>query len=150
MGLEEKINEELKAAIKSGNKLRMETLRSIRASIIEFNKSGLNRTMNEDDEMKLLMTNAKKRRDAIELYEKGNRQDLADKEKSELTIIEEFLPAKISEEEVRQFVLKVISDTNAEGLKDIGRVMGPVMKELKGKADGNLVQQMVKNLLSGN
>lgn len=147
MGLEQIINDELKNAIKSGDKLRMETIRSIRAGIIEFNKSGAAREMNPEDELKLLQSAAKKRKDAIELYEKGGRQDLADKEKSELEIIREFLPKQMSEDDVRNVIKKIFDDIKPEGLKDLGKVMGASMKELKGKADGALVQNIVKELL---
>jgi uncharacterized protein YqeY len=145
MNLEITINEELKNAIKQGNKLRMETLRSLRATIIEFNKSGIGREMNDDDELKILQSAAKKRRDAIELYEKAGRTELSDKEKAELVIITEFLPKQLSEDEVKEIIAKVISDAGATGVKDMGKVMGAAMKELKGKADGNLVQTLVKS-----
>ncbi len=147
MNLEEKINEQLKAAIKSADKIKMETLRSIRASIIEFNKSGADRNMNEDDEIKLLKTAQKRRKDAIEMYEKGGRQELADKEKTELDIISTFLPEQASADEIRTIVLTTIKNVTAEGMKDMGKVMGPVMKALKGKADGNLVRQIVQTEL---
>lgn len=145
MNLETTINDELKNAIKQSDKLRMETLRSLRATIIEFNKSGIGREMNDDDELKILQSAAKKRRDAIELYEKAGRTELSDKEKAELVIITEFLPKQLSEEDVKTIITKVISETGATGFKDMGKVMGATMKELKGKADGNLVQTLVKS-----
>lgn len=147
MGLEAKINEELKLAIKSGDKIRLETLRSLRAGIIEFNKSGAEREMNEEDEMKILKTNAKRRRDAIDLYEKGNRPELAEKEKAELAVIEEFLPEQMGEEEMGVIINKIIEDTGAAGMQDMGKVMGVAMKELKGKADGGLVKNIVQKIL---
>jgi uncharacterized protein YqeY len=137
----------LKDAIKNSDKLRMETLRSIRASIIEFNKSGIGREMNPDDELKLLQTASKRRKDAIELYEKGNRPELAEKEKQELVIITEFLPAQLPEDEVIKIIDALITQTGAAGMQDLGKVMGPAMKELKGKADGGLVQSLVKSRL---
>ncbi|OGU12046.1 MAG: glutamyl-tRNA amidotransferase [Ignavibacteria bacterium GWB2_35_12] len=150
MGLEEKINEELKNSIKSGDKIRMETLRSIRAGIIEFNKSGAGREMNEEDGLKILNSNAKKRKDAIALYEQGGRTDLADKEKQELAIIGEFLPQQLSDDEVKDIIKKIKNEIGAVDIKDLGKVMGPVMKELKGKADGGKVQQFVREILSTN
>ncbi|TAL70877.1 MAG: GatB/YqeY domain-containing protein [Bacteroidetes bacterium] len=148
MTLEAKINEELKNSIKSGDKIRMETLRSIRASIIEFNKSGAGREMNEEDGLKILNSAAKKRKDAIALYEQGNRTDLADKEKQELAIIGEFLPKQLSDDEVKSIIKKIKDEVGASDIKDLGKVMGPVMKELKGKADGAKVQQFVKEMLT--
>ncbi|MFA6571174.1 MAG: GatB/YqeY domain-containing protein [Bacteroidota bacterium] len=149
MNLETKINEELKNAIKSGDKIRLETIRSLRAGIIEFNKSGAGREMNEADELKILQLNAKRRRDAIALYEQGGRTDLVEKEKAELAIIEEFLPKQMSEVEVKEIITNVISESGATDLKDMGKVMGASMKQLQGKADGNLVQKIVKELLGG-
>jgi len=144
MSLEQKVNDELKAAIKSGDKIRMETLRSLRASIIEFNKSGAGRTLNEDDEIKMLKSAVKKRKDAIEMFDKGGRKELAEKENKELQIISEFLPKQLTEEEVASVVSKIISETGAEGMKDMGKVMGQAMKEMKGIADGSIVQKLVK------
>ena len=150
MALEAKINEEIKTAMKSGEKLRLETLRSIRAAIIEFAKSGLNREMNEADELKMLNNIAKKRKDAITMYKDANRMELAEKESAELAVILEFLPAQLSEVEVRAIIMKIKEDSGAVGMKDMGKVMGPSMKALSGKADGGLVQSIVKEILGGN
>ncbi len=147
ISLTEKINEGIKSALKGGEKLRLETLRSIRAGIIEFNKSGAGRDMNEEDGMKLLKSNAKKRRDAIAMYEKGGRQELADKEKAELEIILEFLPKQMSDDEINDFVKNIITELEATGMQDMGKVMGASMKGLKGKADGGAVQKAVRNIL---
>ena len=147
MSLEITINEELKNSMKSGDKVRTETLRSIRSAIIEFSKSGVGREMNSDDEIKLLNLQAKKRKDAIDLYKQANRPELMDKEVAELAIIQEFLPKQLSEVEVVEFVKNKIAATGAQGMKDMGKVMGPTMKELAGKADGGLVQKVVKELL---
>lgn len=148
MNLEEKITEALRQAIKEGNQIRMNTLRSIRASIIEFNKSGIGRAMTPDDELKILQSAIKKRKDAIELYEKGGRQELADREKEEIRIIQQFLPEQLSEAEIRTIIKKIIIEVNASSLKDLGKVMGKAMQELKGKAEGSLVQSIAKELLS--
>ena len=147
MSLESTINEELKNSMKSGDKVRTETLRSIRSAIIEFSKSGAGREMNADDEIKLLNLQAKKRKDAIDMYKQANRPELMDKEVAELNIIHEFLPKQMTEEEVVEFVKNKIAATGAQGMKDMGKVMGPTMKELAGKADGGLVQKVVKELL---
>lgn len=147
MNLEVRINSELKDAMKTGKKDRLEALRSIRAKILEFNKSGVGRDMNEDDEIKLLKSEAKKRKDAIEMYEKGGRDDLLNKEKFELSVIEEFLPEQLSDEEIEAAVNKIIMQTQASSMSDMGKVMGLSMKELKGKADGNKVKEIVKEKL---
>lgn len=148
MDLEKKVSEELKKAIKESDQVRMDVLRSIRAAILEFKKSGINREMNEEDELKILNSLAKKRKEAIELYEKGGRTDLADKERKELEVIQSFLPAQMSEEEIRGFLAKIIQEINAQSPSDLGKVMGRAMKELKGKADGSLVQKIARELLS--
>ncbi len=150
MNLEIKINEELKSATKAGDKVRMETLRSIRAGILELQKSGIDREMNEQDELKILQNGAKKRRDAIDMYLQANRPELADKEKAELAIIEEFLPKQLSQAEVEAEVKKVITETGATDMSGLGKVMGAAMKALAGKADGKLVQQTVRSMLGGN
>ena len=148
MNFEQTINEEMKAAMKSGDKLRLETIRSIRAGILEFQKSGIDREMNEQDAQKILLSGAKKRKDAIEMYSQANRKDLADKEAAELKIIEEFLPKQMTEDEITEFVTNFIAEVGAEGMQHLGKVMGPAMKQLTGKADGNTVQRIVKELLS--
>jgi len=147
MNFEEKINEEMKLAMKSGDKLRLQTLRSIRSAIIEFNKSGSETKMSDEIATDILMKQAKKRKDSIEMFKQGNRQDLVDKESAELEIINEFLPKQMSEEEIADAVKKIIANSGASSIKDMGKVMGLAMKELKGKADGNLVKDIVKKVL---
>ncbi len=147
MNLEQTITEQMKAAMKSGDKLRLETVRSIRAAILEFNTSGVGRPMNDDDEVKLLQKLAKKRKDAMEIFRANGRNEAADKEQAELAILEEFLPTMLDEAEIKTVVERVIADTGATTQKDFGKVIGAAMKELKGKADGTLVQTVVKSLL---
>lgn len=148
MNFEEKINEELKNAIKKQDKTRIDTLRSIRSAIIEFNKSGSGRKMNSEDEIKILQAEAKKRKDAIEIYEKTQRNDLLNKEKQELAILQEFLPKQLSEGEITEIIKKIIVEIDAKDPKDIGKVMSVAMKDLKGKADGSLIQRIVKDCLN--
>src|SRR5438445_6867777 len=108
MNLRDRINEDLKNAMKAGDKVRTETIRGLRAGIIEFEKSGTGREMSADDEMKILTVAAKRRREAIELYEQNNRPELAEKEKSELAIIQEYLPKQMTREEVAARVDQLI------------------------------------------
>jgi uncharacterized protein YqeY len=147
MTFEQKINQDLKESMKSGDKLRLETLRSLRASIIEFSKSGTGKDMSEEDAQKILLNASKKRKDAIEMYKQAGRQDLLEKEESELAIIAAYLPEQLSESEVVDALKLIIQQAGAEGPKDMGKVMGLAMKELRGKADGTLVQQCLKQLL---
>jgi len=147
MSLKEKINDDLKQAMLAGDKVRTETLRSIRAGVIEFDKSGAGREMNPDEEMKLLMSAAKKRKEAIELYRANARPELAEKEEAELAVISGYLPQQMSREEVERRIREVIANTGAAGPQDTNKVMPLLMKELKGKADGKLVQEIVKSIL---
>ena len=147
MTFEQIINEDLKESMKSGDKLRLETLRSLRASIIEFTKSGTGKDMTEEDAQKILLNASKKRKDAIEMYRQAGRQDLLEKEESELAIIAAYLPEQLSESEVVDALKLIIQQVGAEGPKDMGKVMGLAMNELRGTADGTLVQQCLKELL---
>ena len=132
MSLEKKISEAMNDAVRKGEKIRLETFRSIRAAIIEFNKSGIGRPMNEEDENRILNNQAKRRREAIEMYAQGNRMDLVEQEKSELAVIEELLPAQLSEIEIRTAIQTIITDSGATSMKDMAKVMGPAMKHFAG------------------
>jgi uncharacterized protein YqeY len=150
MGLLEKIADDMKSAMKSGEKLRLETLRTIRAGLlekqVEKRPSG---GMTPDDEMAVLSQASKKRREASTIYRQNNRTDLAEQEEKELEIIQEYLPKQLSEAEVIEIIKKHISATGASSQGDFGKVMPLVMKELKGKADGKMIQDSVKKLLGG-
>ncbi len=148
MSLKDKINQDLKEAMKAGDKIRLQTIRSIRALILEFEKSGANREMTEEDEIKLLTSAAKKRKESIEQYTKGGREELALKEAEELKIIETYLPKQLSEQEVEEFVKNLAAEIKAESKKDFGRLMGASVKALKGKADGNVIRGIVEKILS--
>ncbi|MDP4198976.1 MAG: GatB/YqeY domain-containing protein [Bacteroidota bacterium] len=148
MSLRDRINEDLKAAMKAGDKIRTETIRGLRAGIIEFEKSGAGREMTVEDDLKILTGAAKKRREAIELYEQNNRPELAEKEKAELAVIQEYLPKQMTREEIAERISQIITETGAAGLQDSNKVMPVIMKEVKGKADGRLVQEIVKERLA--
>ena len=151
MTLKEQIAEDIKSAMKAKDKIRLETVRSIKKVIIEkeveLRGKGKD-SLTADDEIKLLVQQAKQRRDSIAQYENANRQDLADREKAELTIIETYLPEQMSDEEVDKVVTDIISKVGATTAKDFGKVMGLAMKELKGKADGKKIQELVKAKLN--
>jgi uncharacterized protein len=152
MSLKDRISEEIKAAMKSKDKVRLETVRSIKKIILEKESSirGEGReSLTEAEEMEVLLQQAKQRRDSIEQYAKAGREDLAEKERQELTIIEEYLPKQLTEEEVGAIVDAIIAEVGATSAKDMGKVMGPTMARLKGQADGKLVQQVVKVRLGG-
>jgi len=151
MSLKEKIDRELKEAMKSGDKIRLNAIRSIRAALLEKEVSirvGGKGELNEEQELEVVMSLAKRRRDAIEQFTAGNRPDLAETEAAELEVLEEYLPKQMSDEEVEAAIREIIAQTGATSMKEMGKVMGLAMKALKGKADGGKVQNLVKSLLS--
>jgi uncharacterized protein len=147
MSLIDRIGEDIKTAMKSKDKVRLETLRSIKKVLLEkevsVRPSGQTE-LTEPQEIEALSQIAKQRRDSIEQYQKANRDDLAQQEALELTIIEEFLPQQLSDEEIVQVIDGIIAQVGAASAKDMGKVMGPAMQQLKGKADGKKVQEWVK------
>ncbi|ABL65781.1 GatB/YqeY domain-containing protein [Chlorobium phaeobacteroides] len=151
MSLKEKIDRDLKDSLKSGNKERLNAIRSIRAALLEKEVSirvGGTAVLDDDQEIEVLASLAKKRRDAIEQFTLGNRTDLAAIEQLELAVIEEYLPEPVSDDEITDIVREIVARTGASSMKEMGRVMGEAMKTLKGKADGTKVQLIVKSQLS--
>ncbi len=151
MSLKEKIDLDLKNSMKSGDKTRLNAIRSIRATFLEKEVSirvAGKGVLTDEQEIEVLVSLAKKRRDAIEQFTAGNRPDLAETELAELTVIEEYLPEPVSDDDLRAIVEDIVAKTGATSMKDIGKVMGQAMKALKGKADGTKVQEIVKSLLS--
>ncbi|MFZ1279600.1 MAG: GatB/YqeY domain-containing protein [Ignavibacteriaceae bacterium] len=150
MSLKEKINNDLKDAMKSGDKTRLTVVRSIRALILEFEKSGIGKELSPEDELKMLTTAAKKRKDSIEQFRNASRNDLADVEEAELNILMDYLPKQMTEEEVKNEIVRLASEIGAKTKEDFPKLMPLVMKELKGKADGKIVKSIVENLLASN
>lgn len=148
MTLKEKINNDLKDAMRSKDKIKLETIRSIRALILEFEKSGSHEELNEEKEINLLTSAAKKRKEAIEQYENAGRQDIADKERAELEIIQSYLPKQLSVEEVEAEVKKIADEIGAVSKTDFAKLVPASIKQLKGKADGKLVKEIVEKVLS--
>jgi len=128
----------------------LRSLRAIKAAILLAKTSeGAGGELKEDDEIKLLQKLVKQRKDSLEIYQQQNRADLAVKEKEEIEVIEKFLPAQLSPEELKATISKIIADTGASSPADMGKVMGAATKQLAGKADGKTISAMVKDLLSG-
>jgi len=146
--LHQKIVDDLKGAMKAGQEFEVSVFRFLLASLhnkeIEKKGKGLESTLSDDEAIEVLSREAKKRKEAIEAYEKGNRTDLAQKETKELEIIEKYLPEQLSEEEIEKIITAAIKKTGAVTVKDFGKVMGEAMKELKGKADASLVSKIVR------
>ncbi len=147
MNLKERINQDMKEAMKSGDKLKLETIRSIRALILEFEKSGTGKELTPDEEIKMLSTAAKKRKDSIEQFRNAGREELAKKEEAELNIILNYLPKQLNEEEINIEVRRIAEELGAKSKEDFPKLMPAVMKELKGKADGKIVKSAVENYL---
>ncbi len=149
MALKDTISEDLKKAMKSGEKLRLETLRTIRAALMEkeIEKRGTGTGITPEDELGVMTTAAKKRKESIEQFQNGGRPELAEQERKELAIIQGYLPRQLSTEELEKAVRDIVAQAGATGPGDFGKVMPQVMKQLKGKADGRLIQETVKKML---
>jgi hypothetical protein len=151
MSLKDRISEDIKIAMKAKDKVRLETVRSIKKVLLEKEVSLRpqgQESLTESQELEVLAQQAKQRRDSIEQYRQAGRDDLADKEAQELAIIEEYLPGQLSDEEVGAVVDEVIASVGATSVKDMGKVMGSVMQQLKGRAEGQKIQVIVKAKLS--
>ncbi|WP_017718881.1 GatB/YqeY domain-containing protein [Kamptonema formosum] len=152
MSLKDRIGEDIKAAMKSKDKLRLETVRSIKKVLLEKEVSvrpAGQEQLTEAQELEVLAGLAKQRRESIEQYRQAGREDLASKEAQELAIVEEYLPKQLSDEELSAALDEIIARVGATTAKDMGKVIGPAMQEFKGKADGKKVREIVKAKLSG-
>lgn len=151
MSLKDRIGEDIKSAMKAKDKIRLETVRGIKKAIlekeVELRPKGID-SLNEEQEIELLARQAKQRRDSIEQFTKADRNDLADKEKQELAILETYLPKQMDDSEVESIIDEIIATVGATSAKDLGKVMGAAMKQLKGKADGKKIQSLVKSKLT--
>jgi uncharacterized protein YqeY len=150
MPLSDTISADISKAMKAGEKLRLETLRTILAALKEklVEKRPLG-GITPDDELAVLMQAAKKRREAADIFSGQGRADLASQEEAELRIIHEYLPKQMTEDDLRVIVARIAAETGAAGPKDFGKVMPLVMKEVRGKIDGKLAQSVVKSILEG-
>ncbi len=149
MSLETRVMNEMKDAMKAKNEAGLRGLRAIKAEIIKAKtEPGANGQISEDGELKLLQRLIKQRKDSLEIFTQQNRNDLAQKEQEEMTVIEKFLPAQLSGEELKEAIQKIIAETGASSPADMGKVMGVATKQLAGKADGKAISALVKELLS--
>ena len=149
MSLEEKVMADLKTAMLAKDEKSLRSLRAIKAAIINLKTSeGFSGVVKDDDEIKLLQKLVKQRKESLEIYEKQNRNDLAEKEKEEIGVIEKFLPRQISEEELKGVIASIIKETGATSQADMGKVMGLANKQLGGKADGKTIAAIVKEILA--
>ncbi len=151
MTLSEKISEDIKTALKAKDEVRLRSVRSIRAEILKKEKEGKG-TPTDEQVIQLITRLVNQRKESIEMFTKGGRTDLVENESAELAILQEYLPASLSTEEVEAIVVEVLTETGATSAKDMGKAMGAVMGRLKktGKLfDGGTVNQLVKARLGG-
>lgn len=149
MSLEEKVMADMKDAMRAKDEAALRGLRGIKAEIIKAKtEPGANGVISEDTEIKMLQKMVKQRKDALDIYQKQNRPDLAQKEIDEITVIERFLPKQLSEAEVKDAVARIIAEVGASSPADMGKVMGVASKQLAGKAEGKAISSAVKELLS--
>ena len=145
--LQERIESDIKEAMKARDKGRLGALRMVKAAL-QNRAIEKREEVDDEDVIAVLSTLAKQRKDSIEQYTEGGRDDLADIEKAELAIIGTYLPEQMGADEVKKEVIAAIEVSGAQGPKDMGKVMGVLMSRLKGKADGKLVNQLVRELLA--
>ena len=144
MSLTEQINDDLKSAMKAKDKLRMQTLRSMKATLmIDLSQDALSK----EEEIKLLSHAAKKRKDSAEIYKKAGRSELEEKELAEVEIINEYLPKQLSDQEITDIVKASIDELKLSSMKDIGQLMKAVMPKLQGQADGKRIQGIARSIL---
>lgn len=148
--LKDTIQEDLKQAMLSKDEEKLSTIRMLKSALqyFEIQKGGANYQATDEDVIEVVGREIKKRRESIEMFEKGGRQELADKEKNELTILQTYLPEQLSEEEIKKMVQDAILETKATTMADMGKVMGVLSPKTKGKADGGFVSSKVREKLN--
>lgn len=148
MTLEEQINNDIKTAMKSGDKTQLESLRAVKAAILLEKTSGAAHEMTEESGIKLLQKLVKQRKESADIFARQSRPELAEKELAEAAVIEKYLPAQMSEAEIEAELKQIITTVGATSAKEMGKVMGVASKQLAGKADGKLIADIVKQLLA--
>jgi len=147
MNLAEQLNEDMKQAMKAGEKFRLSTIRMVRASI-KNQEIELRRPLNDDEVLQVVGRDLKQRRDSLQDFERAGREDLVEQMKGEIEIISQYLPQQLNEEEIKAIVMQTIQETGASSKADMGKLMGALMPKVKGRADGKLVNQLVQQVLS--
>lgn len=149
MALFEKVNEDIKTAMKERDKVALETLRNIKKVFLEAKTApGANDALEDADALKMIQKLAKQGKESAQTYIDAGRQDLADAELAQVSVIERYLPEQLSEAEIEKIVKTIIEQTGAASMKDMGKVMGLANKQLAGKADGKTISGIVKKLLA--
>ena len=149
MNIENQINESIKDSMKKKDSLRLESLRSIKSAILlEKTKSSSDKTLDENEIIKILQRLVKQRNDSAKIYNEQNREDLANIEVAQSKIISEFLPEQLNETELTEIINTTITELNASSMKDMGAVISEVNKKISGRAEGRIIAEIVKNKLS--
>jgi len=148
MSLEAKITNDLKEAMKNKDQAALRSVRAIKAAILLFKTDGSGNELDEESEIKLLQKLVKQRQDSLDIYIKQNREDLAVTEREEIAVIQKYLPAQLSQDELKAALTAIITETGATSGKDMGKVIGLANQRLAGKAEGKVIATMVKELLS--
>ena len=148
MSLQQQVMEQMKTAMKAKDKIALESLRAIKSALLlAQTETGSSAEMTEEDEVKLIQKLVKQRKDSAAIFKEQGRDDLAEPELAQVSVIEQFLPAQLSEAEIEKVVVETIETTGASGMQDMGRVMGMVSKKLAGQADGKTISTIVKKKL---
>ena len=148
MSLELTINEAIKNAMREKDKIALDSLRAVKSQILLLKTEAKGADVSAEQEIAILQRMIKQRKDSYEQFVAQNRNDLAEVELAQMKVIEQFLPAQLSPEELKTEIKKIITEVGAESLKDLGKVMGTASKALAGKSDGKSISEMVKKLLS--
>jgi len=148
MSLQKQVMEQMKIAMKSKDKVALESLRALKSAFLLANTSRSDVTLSEEDEIKIVQKLVKQRKDSATIFNEQNRNDLAEPELAQAKILEQFLPAQMNEEELKNAISAIVKQTGATSMKDMGKVMGIASKQLAGKADGKAISMVVKGLLS--
>jgi len=148
MSLQEQVTEQLKVAMKAKDSVALESLRAIKSAILLAQTQVGAQDLTSDDEIKLVQKLVKQRKDSAEIFRQQGRNDLAEPEEAQIKIIEQFLPEQLDEESIAKVVDEIISQANAEGIKDMGKVMGMATKAMSGKADGKTISAIVRQKLA--
>ena len=148
MSLTEKINEDLKEAMRSKDNARLRSLRAIKSALLlAATEKGASKEVDKEAEIKILQKLVKQRKESLDIYQKQNREDLAAKEAEEIAVIESYLPEQLSEEQIRLELQKIIEQSGAQSPRDMGKVMGMANKHFAGKADPKVIGMMAKEML---
>jgi uncharacterized protein YqeY len=149
MSLQNQVMEEIKVAMKAKDTISLESLRAIKSALLlAQTEKGAGSEMSDADEIKLVQKLVKQRKDSAAIFKEQGREDLAEPELAQAAVIEKFLPAQLSSEEIEKVVLQTIKSTGAIGMKDMGKVMGMVSKQLAGQADGKTISEIVRAKLT--